>query len=69
MFIAKPKVHHNWFSILFPWLERCEKILVLKILRAMKQKDFTHIWQKDICHSGSKYTKSLEWPWVVKEHE
>tara|TARA_Y100000591_G_C21844123_1_gene707568 strand:- start:365 stop:1165 length:801 start_codon:yes stop_codon:yes gene_type:complete len=70
MFIAKPKVHHNWFSILFPWLERCEKIFGFKNLEGYETKRlYAYLAERYLSFWFKKYTKSLEWPWVVKEHE
>jgi len=43
MFISKTDIADKWFGTLFPWLERCEKNLVLISWMVMIQKDCMRI--------------------------
>ena len=54
MFITKPEIANKWFDKLFPWLERCEKKLDLKIFQATTPKDCMLILRRDTYLFGLK---------------
>ena len=65
MFIAKKEVINNWFSSLFPWLERCEKFFGFKNLKGY---DTTRLYaflaERYLSYWFKKYTNHKEQPWV-----
>ncbi len=69
MFIAKPYILQKWFSTLFPWLERCEKIFGFKNLSGYETtRIYAYLAERYLSYWFKKYTKSLEWPWSVYEN-
>ena len=71
MFIAKPNVHDEWFTKLFSWLERCEKIFGFENLQGYRTKRlYAYLAERYLSFWFKKYTKSLEWPWTfIKYNE
>ena len=66
MFIAKPIVANQWFSILFPWLFRCEKIFGFKNLYGYdSQRLYAYLAERYLSFWFRKYTKFAEWPIVT----
>tara|TARA_B100000315_G_C14534051_1_gene567575 strand:- start:46 stop:843 length:798 start_codon:yes stop_codon:yes gene_type:complete len=65
MFITKPEIINQWFSKLFPWLEKCEKIFGFKNLEGY---DITRIYaylaERYQSFWFKKYTVYKENPWV-----
>ncbi len=65
MFITKPEILNLWFSKLFPWLEKCEKIFGFENLKgydttriyAFLAERYQSFWFK-------KYTVFKENPWI-----
>ena len=66
MFITKGKILNEWFSKLFPWLERCERILGLKDLDGKydSQRLYAFLAERYLSFWFKKYTKSLAYPWI-----
>ena len=68
MFIAKNAVTSKWFDALFPWLERCEKIFGFNNLVGYDlQRLYAFLAERYLSFWFEKYTKSLEWPWILYE--
>ena len=66
MFIAKPQIMHKWFSALFPWLFRCEKIFGFEKLKGYDtQRLYAYLAERYLSYWFNKYTKVLCWPWVT----
>ena len=67
MFITKAKILNEWFSKLFPWLERCEGTLGLKNLDGLydTQRLYAFLAERYLSFWFKKYTKSIEYPWIV----
>lgn len=66
MFIAKPIIANQWFSILFPWLFRCEKIFGFKNLYGYdSQRLYAYLAERYLSFWFRKYTKFVEWPIVT----
>ena len=66
MFIAKPIIANQWFSILFPWLFRCEKIFGFKNLYGYdSQRLYAYLAERYLSFWFRKYTKFAEWPIVT----
>jgi len=65
MFITKPEILNLWFSKLFPWLEKCEKVFGFENLKgydttriyAFLAERYQSFWFK-------KYTVFKENPWI-----
>ncbi len=66
MFIAKGKILNQWFSKLFPWLERCEKSFKFKNLdgRYDTQRLYAFLAERYLSFWFKKYTNFLEYPWI-----
>ena len=60
MFITKSHIAEKWFTDLFDWLFKCEKIFGFENLKVMKLLDYMPIWQRDISHSGLQNIQNLE---------
>ncbi len=70
MYIAKPDVHEKWFSTLFPWLERCEKIFGFDKLEGYETKRlYAYLAERYLSFWFKKHTKSLNWPWTLFENQ
>jgi len=66
MFIAKPIIANEWFSKLFPWLFRCEKIFGFKNLYGYdSQRLYAYLAERYLSFWFRKYTKFAEWPIVT----
>jgi len=65
MFIAKPEIADLWFSALFPWLSRCEKIFGFDNLKGYDtQRLYAYLAERYLSFWFKKHTNYLEWPWV-----
>ena len=65
MFISKPHIIDNWFSTLFPWLERCEKKFEFKELIGYdKTRLYAYLAERYLSFWFKKYTKNKEENWV-----
>ncbi len=68
MVISKPEILEKWFSSLFPWLEKCEKIFGFKELSGYETtRIYAYLAERYLSFWFKKYSKSLEWPWSVFE--
>ena len=69
MFISKPHIANEWFSVLFPWLLKCEKIFGFEKLNGYDtQRLYAFLAERYLSFWFKKYTKSLNWPWMFREH-
>ena len=65
MFIAKPRIANLWFSALFTWLSKCEKIFGLKKLKGYDQKRlYAYLAERYASFWFKKKTKSIQWYWT-----
>jgi len=65
MFIAKPKIVNLWFSALFPWLSRCEKLFGFENLNGYDtQRLYAYLAERYLSFWFKKHTKSLSCPWI-----
>ena len=65
MFIAKPKIIKLWFSSLFPWLEKCEKIFGFENLKGYDtSRIYAYLAERYQSFWFKKYTVYKENPWV-----
>ena len=70
MFIAKPEIHKAWFSTLFPWLERCEKVFGFQSLEGYPTKRlYAYLAERYLSYWFKKYSNYLEWPWTFYENK
>jgi len=66
MFIAKAYIAERWFSTLFPWLFRCEKIFGFNSLKGYDtQRFYAYLAERYLSFWFKKYTKFIEWPVVT----
>jgi hypothetical protein len=66
MFIAKPVIANLWFSKLFPWLFRCEKIFGFDNLKGYDtQRLYAYLAERYLSFWFRKYTKFVEWPVIT----
>jgi hypothetical protein len=66
MFIAKACIADKWFSSLFPWLFRCEKIFGFDNLKGYDtQRLYAYLAERYLSFWFKKYTKFVEWPVVT----
>ena len=66
MFIAKPEIANRWFSVLFPWLLRCEKEFGFKELKGYDtQRLYAYLAERYLSFWFNKHTKTLTWPWTI----
>lgn len=69
MFISKPEIASRWFSTLFPWLFRCEKVFGFKKLYGYDTtRLYAYLAERYLSFWFKKYTKFVEWPIVTLEH-
>ena len=69
MFISRPHIANEWFSVLFPWLLKCEKIFGFEKLNGYDtQRLYAFLAERYLSFWFKKYTKSLNWPWMFREH-
>ena len=65
MFISKPSIINSWFSILFPWLERCEKYFGFEDLKGYDtQRLYAYLAERYLSFWFQKYTNYKTMPWV-----
>ena len=63
MFITKPEIINQWFSKLFPWLEKCERISGFDPnLNRYEARMYGYLAERYMSYWFNKYTKPLEWP-------
>ena len=66
MFITKPLIADKYFSKLFPWLFRCEKIFGFKNLSGYDTtRLYAYLAERFLSFWFKKYTKFIEWPIVT----
>ena len=65
MFIAKSeKVMNAYFTEIFSWLEKCEKVFGFDLEGYNKIRMYTFLAERFLPYWFKKYTKYLEWPVV-----
>ncbi len=65
MFISKKKIIQEWFSILFEWLERCEKLFGFENLQGYdRTRIYAYLAERYLSFWFRKYTKYKEQPWT-----
>ncbi|MDA9629906.1 DUF4422 domain-containing protein [Candidatus Pelagibacter sp.] len=65
MFISKPKVLNEWFSNLFPWLERCEKVYDFNKLKGYDTRRLlAYLSERYLSYWFNRYYKCKEENWV-----
>ena len=70
MFIAKKKTIDQWFNVLFPWLERCEKKFGFNRLKGYDTtRLYAYLSERYLSFWFKKYTKYLERPWIFLDSE
>ena len=70
MFIAKPKIVDKWFSCLFPWLFKCEKIFGFKNLHGYDtERLYAFLAERYLSFWFKKHTNYLSWPWAFFENK
>ena len=63
MFICRSKkIINDYFSSVFPWLERCEKIFGFDLKGYGKTRIYTFLAERYLPFWFNKYTKPLLWP-------
>ena len=66
MFISRPLIINEWFNVLFPWLERCEKIFGFDSLKGYDtQRLYAYLAERYLSYWFKKNTRYLDWPWTV----
>ena len=66
MFITKAHIADKWFSSLFPWLFRCEKIFGFDNLKGYDtQRLYAYLAERYLSFWFKKYTKFIEWPVIT----
>ena len=67
---CKKNIINNWFNSLFPWLERCEKVFGFENLSGYDtQRLYAFLAERYLSFWFEKYTKNLEWPWILYEEK
>ena len=65
MFITRPEIINKWFSKLFPWLEKCEKIFGFENLKGYETtRMYAYLAERYQSFWFKKYTVYKENPWV-----
>ncbi len=65
MFVTKSsKIMNAYFTEIFSWLEKCEKIFGFDLQGYNKIRMYTFLAERFLPYWFKKYTKSLEWPVV-----
>ena len=65
MFISKSsKIINKYFTEVFSWLERCEKIFGFNLVGYNKIRMYTFLAERFLPYWFKKYSKYLEWPVV-----
>lgn len=66
MFIAKVSIAEKWFSSLFPWLFKCEKIFGFETLHGYdSQRLYAYLAERYLSFWFKKYSKYIEWPYIT----
>jgi len=66
MFVAKVSIAEKWFSSLFPWLFKCEKIFGFKTLHGYdSQRLYAYLAERYLSFWFKKYSKYIEWPYIT----
>ena len=66
MFITRPLIINEWFNVLFPWLERCEKVFGFDSLKGYDtQRLYAYLAERYLSYWFKKNTRYLDWPWTV----
>ena len=65
MFITKKKIMNKWFNVLFPWLERCEKVFGFENLEGYdKTRIYAYLAERFLSFWFKKYTTYKEQAWT-----
>ena len=65
MFISKKQIIQDWFSTLFEWLGRCEKVFGFKNLQGYdKTRIYAYLAERYLSFWFKKYTRYKEQPWT-----
>ena len=63
MFVCRSKkIINDYYSSIFPWLERCEKIFGFNLEGYGKTRMYAFLAERYLSYWFSKYTKPLLWP-------
>ena len=63
MFVCRSKkIMNDYFSSVFPWLERCEKIFGFDLKGYGKTRMYAFLAERYLAYWFNKYTKPLLWP-------
>jgi len=63
MFVCRSKkIMNNYFSSIFPWLQRCEKIFGFDLKGYGKTRMYAFLAERYLSYWFHKYTKPLQWP-------
>jgi len=66
MFIAKVYIAEKWFSSLFSWLFKCEKVFGLESLHGYDtQRLYAYLAERYLSFWFKKYSKYIEWPYIT----
>ena len=66
MFVAKTGIAEKWFSSVFPWLFKCEKIFGFKTLEGYdSQRLYAYLAERYLSFWFKKYSKYIEWPYIT----
>jgi len=66
MFIAKVYIANQWFSKLFPWLLRCEKIFGFENLKGYdSERIYAYLAERYLSFWFKKHSKYIEWPYIT----
>jgi len=70
MFISKPDILNKWFTDVFNWLERCEKVFGFKDLKGYDTKRlYAYLSERYLSFWFKKYSNSIEWPYMFIDTE
>ena len=65
MFIAKPLIINKWFTDLFEWLFKCEKIFGFENLNGYDtQRLYAYLAERYLSFWFKKYSNFINWPWT-----
>ena len=69
MFVCRSKkIMNAYYSSIFPWLERCEKVFGFNdLLGYDKTRLYAYLAERYLSFWFKKYTKTIEWPWIFKD--
>ena len=63
-FSNKPKIIKNFYSDLFEWLFKCEKIFGFDLKGYGQQRIYSFLTERYMPFWFSKYAKVKYWPWI-----